>query len=254
MKNVICGLILAIVTASAEPIEWKTSNGGNGHFYKLVDVRSKFQEALYFATNSLHLGKRGYLVNITSSNENRFVTSLLVQAGVEVAWIGAEDANKDGVWRWADGPEKWFVIPTDPISKLIPDAGYQNWLANTVVRPLSGLRFAGIWGITSRGVIGEWQTFSERDDVSFVVEYSDDPVQPTQKLLDPRLNIITVKELEFESEPGVSYSLQWKTSLNDDVWFSLPEIIVATETTTHVIDRGGAIRRFYRLQILGQIE
>src|SRR5690606_9786346 len=44
---------------------------------------------------------QGYLVTVTSAEENAFVGSKIQGQG----WMGAGDAAEDKVWRWLTGPE-----------------------------------------------------------------------------------------------------------------------------------------------------
>lgn len=81
-------------------------NPVNQNFYKYVA-----SPAITFAdsvTAAASVGQKfdgvtGYLVTITSSQENDFVAGNI--QGAENLWIGATDVSIEGVWRWVTGPE-----------------------------------------------------------------------------------------------------------------------------------------------------
>lgn len=78
-------------------------NPDTGHYYEAVDNGANIAwTAANTAAQSRDLyGLQGYLVTITSSNENSFIGS---KASAD-AWIGASDASVEGDWRWVTGPE-----------------------------------------------------------------------------------------------------------------------------------------------------
>lgn len=73
-----------------------------GHFYRYVKMRGiSWTEARDSAANLSYYGLQGYLATITSSIENDFIWSKIDGVG----WIGANDAQNEGTWRWVTGPE-----------------------------------------------------------------------------------------------------------------------------------------------------
>lgn len=85
---------VGITTSSrAAPVQWKTSEGGNDHFYELVDGYYTWSEAMAIVTP---LG--AYLTTITTSGENQFIFDNLVNghlgdANHYQAWIGGSDSE-----------------------------------------------------------------------------------------------------------------------------------------------------------------
>ncbi len=66
-------------------------------------------------------GVSGYLANITSSEENSFISDRLTQDG----WFGASDAAVEGDWVWLDGPEAGTLFWRGTGSGTA--FGYENW-------------------------------------------------------------------------------------------------------------------------------
>ena len=95
-------------------IQWPTSNGGNGHWYRLAsDDNGINWNGAKAAAESMG----GHLVTCNSSQEDDFVRDNLVECtsdGVpnKAAWMGGQ--KLDGSWTWITG-EVW---------------SYENWAAN----------------------------------------------------------------------------------------------------------------------------
>ena len=93
-------------------VQWKTADGGNGHWYypviadNIEEVRIPWPEASEIAKS---VG--GYLVTITSSQENDFVHALVPP--MTDVWLGAfqSDASSesDGAWHWVTGETMSFT-------------------------------------------------------------------------------------------------------------------------------------------------
>ncbi|XP_033624617.1 macrophage mannose receptor 1-like [Asterias rubens] len=73
----------------------------------------------------------GFLVSVTSEDENSFITSqfeMLIAVGIDSLWMGASDYTSDGVFEWSEGSSisfnKWH--PTEPKNTLNPDCGNYN--------------------------------------------------------------------------------------------------------------------------------
>ncbi len=108
MKRLILGMT-AVMTlicvgldeVSAEPIQWRVEDGGNGHWYEHVPEVTVWVVALDTASSMVHDGMDGYLATITSEVENTFLIDNFFQVG----FLGGSDAQVEGEWRWTAGPE-----------------------------------------------------------------------------------------------------------------------------------------------------
>lgn len=89
------------------PVQWRVSEGGNGHWYRFVPVLTDWPAARAAARSH-----GADLVSITSAAESEFLRPL---GRAPTAWMGAIQApggcEPDCEWQWSDG-SAW---------------GYQNW-------------------------------------------------------------------------------------------------------------------------------
>ena len=101
---------------------------GNGHYYQYVSSPGvHWDAAKTAAAATTYFGLQGYLVTITSSGENNFITQKI--AGN--TWTGGTcdpafiaGAVWPGTWKWATGPE----LGTTFVSSFVPVGGrYNNW-------------------------------------------------------------------------------------------------------------------------------
>ena len=75
------------------------------HLYKVFNEKIHWREA---RKKCEEMG--GTLAMIKSEDENRFVLSLVVKAGLETAWLGATDEKEECRWLWLDGSELVFNV------------------------------------------------------------------------------------------------------------------------------------------------
>lgn len=98
------------------------ASGGNDHYYlSVVGPFTVFQaQADLTANYATYLGMSGYLVTITSAEEQEFVSLLSSRSEW---WTSGSDGASAGSWIWTAGPEagqaftytNWpGAVPTDP--------------------------------------------------------------------------------------------------------------------------------------------
>ena len=106
MKNLIHTAVVTLFATSAaqaqQAVQWKVSDGGNGHWYLVSAANLTWDEHQILAVAS-----GAQLVSITSGEENLYVTSL---AGPGRVWIGGFAPDGLGCstsqWAWTTG-EAW---------------------------------------------------------------------------------------------------------------------------------------------------
>ena len=98
---------------------------GNGHYYEYITVPDagtiSWTQARNAAAEKTYFGLKGYLVTVTSADEQAFVSSKL---GGATGWLGASDEEDEGVWKWVTGPEATtqFSNGATPVNDQ-----YTNW-------------------------------------------------------------------------------------------------------------------------------
>jgi Ca2+-binding RTX toxin-like protein len=99
-------------------------NPDNGHWYQLLPEATGnmgWEAALATAAASQLWGRQGYLVTITSAEEEAFLTQTF---GWKPVWLGASDAAEEGTWRWVTGPGAGSVLD---VQGQDTQPGYANW-------------------------------------------------------------------------------------------------------------------------------
>ena len=112
------------------PVQWSVDDGGNDHWYQVIDVEGGFsiEEA---EARARALG--GYLVSLTSPEEDQWVYATF---DAYDRWIGAyqdirsnEYSEPAGGWRWMSGEpmdySNWSGVGPD--NNDISDAPHEEW-------------------------------------------------------------------------------------------------------------------------------
>jgi len=138
---------------------------GTGHFYQYVGTTANWSTAKTNAEGMSYPGVagNGYLVTITSAEENAFITEKL---GAD-AWIGASDAEVEGTWKWVTGPESGTTFYDDSTGTTY---GYSNWNSATSEPNNAGNEnYAEIY--CSGDHPGTWNDKNGDSILGYVVEY-----------------------------------------------------------------------------------
>ena len=84
-------------------------NGVNGHFYKPITTGAFYKDARAASLLTTFKGQPGYLVTITSADEDAFIQANVPATNI---WFACTDEVIDGRWVIDAGPEKGTVIKT----------------------------------------------------------------------------------------------------------------------------------------------
>jgi hypothetical protein len=165
-----------VCTVGSYPVEWRVADGGNGHWYQLIQNGSYL---CWTEANARATGKGGTLVSETSPAEHQFVSGRLVSqaaawTGRWGPWIGARFTG--GAWGWSSGEPWTFAAwyPGEPngggnepvVSYIAIGEGggcgrtttWNDWLDCATVQP-SGCD-VGVWNY-----IVEWSSDCNNDGV-----------------------------------------------------------------------------------------
>jgi hypothetical protein len=126
------GNVYIAVTATENPTGYYYLPS-NGHFYRPMSwpagasysgtSPSIYTNILSLATSQTFKGQTGYLVTITSQDEQNFVQANVPGSNILIA---LSDVQQEGVWQWDAGPEAGTIIKTSNSGGNIAGQ-YNNW-------------------------------------------------------------------------------------------------------------------------------
>jgi hypothetical protein len=98
-KGIIVFFLIALMTSATSYAEHtKILNTQNGHTYKLFQNPKTWTEA---RSHCKSLG--GYLVTVTSKEEQKFLFNQILRYSKKDIWAGATDKDEAGNWKWITG-------------------------------------------------------------------------------------------------------------------------------------------------------
>ena len=153
MKNLILSSVLVLIASSAaqaqEAVQWRVQDGGNGHWYLLVDSPTNVS---WFVASTAASQQGGHLATITSAIENEWVFDHAVPGpagwyanrapnGQLIDWYGpwiggfqdtsaADYSEPAGGWRWVTG-EPWNFTAWAP---TLPNDGWNGIVNSNFLR------------------------------------------------------------------------------------------------------------------------
>jgi len=155
-------------------------NGVNGHFYKPVNLGASYTIARATSLTTTFKGQQGYLVTITSANEESFISVNIPQTNI---WFAATDEVVDGRWVIDAGPEKGTVMKTQNGQFTGNISGvYNNWAPgepngvngseNYAVTKWNGNQWNDLSNNHSNPYVIEYGTWTNPDDATFTEFYT----------------------------------------------------------------------------------
>jgi hypothetical protein len=139
-------------------------NGVNGHFYRPIATGNTYTGARAAALNTTFKGQTGYLVTITSADEDAFVFNNVPQTSI---WFALTDEAVEGQWRIDAGPEKGVLIKTSNGQTAGNIQGqYNNWAGGEPNN--SGNED---YAVTKWGGGSQWNDLPNNFSCPYVIEY-----------------------------------------------------------------------------------
>jgi hypothetical protein len=140
-------------------------NGTNGHFYRPISQGTTYTAARAASLLTTFKGQVGYLVTITSADENAFIVANVPQSNI---WFAATDEVKDGTWVIDAGPEKGTVMKTSngQFTGNIPGV-YNNWAPGEP----NGNNGSENYPVTKWNGQSTWNDLSNNWNNPYVIEY-----------------------------------------------------------------------------------
>jgi hypothetical protein len=176
-------------------IQWRSTAGGNNHFYALTPSATNWT-----AAQSLAVSWGGTLATITSSNEQNFINTTFLIGKFEhlPLWIGLVDPAPEGtlIWRLRRAMEQ-IGFHTGGRFEWVTDEpfSYSNWKPGEPNNAPPGENYVAInWEYSDdppRGVKGDWNDtpldgtsgYGGKTDGPYfgLVERETDPSQPPKR-------------------------------------------------------------------------
>ena len=151
--------------------------GKNGHYYQFIYDRIPWQAARTNALGMTYLGMQGYLATPNTAAEFELLRR---KAGNNSFWLGVSDAQQEGCWRYADGPEANTAFYAAPGTSNCPvTAGYSNWGSGEPNNAYGGENWAmaDSYGVWNDGPIDTLSNSRYGWALGYIVEYGG-PVVP----------------------------------------------------------------------------
>jgi hypothetical protein len=163
----ITGDIVISVAATVNPTGF-FYNGTNGHFYKPITAtneRTTYTNARSRSLLTTFKGQTGYLVTITSADEDAFIFANVPATNV---WFAATDEVIDGRWVIDAGPEKGTVMKTQNGQLNGNIAGvYNNWAQGEP----NGSNGSENYAVAKWNGAANWNDLSNNWSNPYVIEY-----------------------------------------------------------------------------------
>ncbi len=217
------GNIVLSVAATVNPTGY-FYNGTNGHFYRPISTGTSYTAARAAALNTTFKGQQGYLVTITSPDEDAFVFNNVPQTNI---WFALTDELVEGQWRIDAGPEAGTLIKTSNGQTAGNIVGqYNNWAPGEpnnsgnedyAVTKWNGSQWNDLPNGFSCPYVIEYGTWTNPDNATFTEFYTNSVTHSNGEILTARFNIdfgSNVDETKFTAKANTYVNNVWGVTTN----------------------------------------
>jgi hypothetical protein len=243
------GNVLLSVAATVNPTGY-FYNGVNGHFYRPISTGTTYTNARTAALNTTFKGQQGYLVTITSADEDAFIYNNVPQSQI---WFALTDEVVEGQWRIDAGPEKGTLIKTSNGQTAGNIVGqYNNWAGgepnNSGNEDYAVTKWNGTqWNDLPNGFncpyVIEYGIWSNPDDATFTEFYTNSVSHSNGEVLSAKFNIDfggNVDETKFSAKANTYVNDVWGVTNNTLRPLSgLGKVDITNDLDTTKVSAGG---------------
>jgi hypothetical protein len=189
------GNIQISVSATVNPTGY-FYNPSNGHFYRPISSGATYPNAKTLSSQQTFKGQQGYLVTITSPDEDAFIFNNVPQNQI---WFALTDEVVEGQWRIDAGPENGTLIKTSNGQFAGNIQGqYNNWAGGEpnnsgnedyAVTKWNGSQWNDLPAQFSCPYVIEFGTWTNPDDQTFTEFYNNSAIHSNGPNTSLRANI-----------------------------------------------------------------
>jgi hypothetical protein len=210
----VVGNVQISVAATVNPAGY-FYNGVNGHFYRPIATGATYTNARTLASQQTFKGQQGYLVTITSADEDAFIFANVPQSNI---WFALTDEGSEARWTIDAGPEKGTLIKINngQLNGNIPGQ-YNNWAPGEpndsgnedyAVTKWNGSQWNDLPNHFSCAYVIEYGTWTNPDDATFTEFYTNSVTHSNGEVLRAAFNVdfgTNIDETKFTAK-GYTYT------------------------------------------------
>jgi len=215
----VVGNVQLSVAATVNPVGYYY-NGVNGHFYRPISTTATYTNARAASLLTTFKGQTGYLVTITSADEDAFIFANVPQGNI---WFALTDEVDEARWTIDAGPEKGTLIKINngQTNGNIPGQ-YNNWAGGepnnsgnedyAVTKWGGGSQWNDLPNNFNNPYVIEYGTWTNPDDATFTEFYSNSVVHSNGEVLRAAFNVdfgTNIDETKFSAKGYTFTNNNW---------------------------------------------